>query len=123
MTAPYDRRAKQVCYLIGSAFLKAGGPYEEFYRRQRAKLDTDRPGWTTIRKHLTCLRKTEKLFLSHLWLVWREAVGLPITMPYAMREEPGFIAPEEMIGQASTPRLSRPATHRTHTKRSAMQPV
>jgi hypothetical protein len=119
MTAPYDRRAKQVCYLIGTAFLKAGGPYEEFYRRQRAKLDVERPGWATVRKHLTCLRKTEKLFLSHLWLVWREAVGLPITLPYIMREEQGFIAPEEMTGRASTARVSR----RTHTTRPVMQPV
>jgi hypothetical protein len=123
MTAPYDRRAKQVCYLIGTAFLKAGGPYEEFYRRQRAKLDVERPGWATVRKHLTCLRKAEKLFLSHLWLVWREAVGLPITMPYIMREEQGFIAPEEMTGPSSTPRLSRSSAHQKLPSRSAMQPV
>jgi hypothetical protein len=123
MSAPYDRRAKQVCYLIGSAFLKAGGPYEEFYRRQREKLEEERPGWTTVRKHLTCLRKTEKLFLSHLWLVWREAAELPTTVPYAMREEAGFIAPEEMTGQISTPRLSRQRALQTHSKRPAMQPA
>ena len=109
--SPYDRRAKQVCYLIGAAFLKAGGPYEQFYRRQRAKLDAERPGWTTIRKHLTCMRKTEKLFLAHLWLVWREAVRLPITDPYGVEDDLGFIAPEEMIGNgasvAPSPRIMR----------------
>jgi len=26
---------------------------------------------------------TEKLFLAHLWLVWREQLGLPVTAPYA----------------------------------------
>lgn len=96
--SPYDRRAKQVCYLIGTAFLKAGGPYEQFYRRQRAKLETERPGWASIRQHLTCMRKTEKLFLSHLWLVWRKAVCLPTTSPYALNTEAGFISPEQMVG-------------------------
>ncbi len=28
-------------------------------------------------------RKVCKVFLQHLWVVWREAEGLPVTMPYA----------------------------------------
>jgi hypothetical protein len=80
--AAYDRQAKKVCYLIGSSFLRAGGPYEAHYRRERAKLDGTRPGWREGRKHLAALRKVEKLFLSHLWLVWRQALELPCTKPY-----------------------------------------
>ena len=96
--AAYDMYAKKVCYLIGVSFLKAGGPYERFYRRERAKLDRTRAGWAEGRRHLTALRKTEKLFLSHLWLVWREAADLPTTEPYAQAEQGhgGWIDPWEM---------------------------
>lgn len=31
-------------------------------------------------------RKVIKLFLSHLWVVWREAAKLPITKPYAIEK-------------------------------------
>lgn len=82
--AAYDQYAKKIMYLVGSAFLKAGGPYEELYRKERARLDRERPGWADGRKHLTAMRKTEKLFLSHLWQVWRTEVGLPTPDPYAM---------------------------------------
>lgn len=117
--SPYDRRAKQVCYLIGTAFLKAGGPYEQFYRRQRAKLDADKAGWTPIRKHLTCLRKTEKLFLAHLWLVWREALRLPTTRPYALSTEAGFISPDQMI-QAGADRVPPKPPRRKATSESVL---
>ncbi|MBA2245574.1 MAG: transposase [Gemmatimonadetes bacterium] len=81
--ASYDQYAKKVCYLIGTSFLKSGGAYSDYYRREKAKLEAERPGWATARRHLTALRKTEKLFLSHLWLVWRAALDLPLTQPYA----------------------------------------
>lgn len=41
-------------------------------------------------------RKVAQLFLSHLWLVWREYEGLPVTMPWILREGTGhttFIEP------------------------------
>src|SRR5690606_2486208 len=53
----YDRNAKKTCYLIGTSFLRSGGEYERFYRRERSKLDATRPGWPEGRKHLTALRK------------------------------------------------------------------
>jgi hypothetical protein len=81
--AAYDRQAKKICYLVGTSFLRAGGRYEQLYRRERAELDLSRPGWAEGRKHLTALRKMEKVFLSHLFIVWREALGLPVTLPYA----------------------------------------
>lgn len=85
--ASYDAYAKKIMYLVGTSFLKAGpkSPYEQCYRASRATLEVERPGWPDGRKHLTALRKTEKLFLSHLWEVWREAIGLPTSEPYAMR--------------------------------------
>jgi hypothetical protein len=81
----YDAYAKKVLYLIAMQFIKArNSPYTELYYRERNRLDRERPGWHDGRKHYTALRKVEKLFLSHLWQVWREALGLPIVMPYAI---------------------------------------
>ncbi|HEV2131791.1 MAG TPA: hypothetical protein VGR27_11840 [Longimicrobiaceae bacterium] len=111
--ASYDQYAKKVCYLVGTSFLKSGGAYSEYYRREKAKLEAERPGWATARRHLTALRKTEKLFLSHLWLIWRGALGLPLTQPYAGAQqdpaeitdpwamvEPSEAAPEDEISPA-----------------------
>ena len=81
--APYDREAKKLCYLIGISFVRQGSAYRLYYQEQRARLDVAKPDWIPRRRHLTALRMTEKLFLAHLWLVWREQLGLPITAPYA----------------------------------------
>jgi hypothetical protein len=80
--APYDREAKKLCYLIGISFVRQGSSYKSYYEEQRARLDVAKPDWIPRRRHLTALRMTEKLFLAHLWLVWREQLGLPITAPY-----------------------------------------
>ncbi len=34
-------------------------------------------------------QKAAKLFLSHLWVVWREAEGLPTTDPYVIAKGGG----------------------------------
>lgn len=97
--ATYDQYAKKVCYLVATSFLKAGGPYEQYYREERAKAERTRPGWVKGRKHYLALRKTQKLFLSHLWQTWRRAIGLPTPDPWAVAHggHEGKIEPEEMI--------------------------
>ncbi len=103
--ATYDQYAKKVCYLIGVSFLRSGAAYEQYYRDQRARLERERRGWTAGRIHFAALRKTEKLFLAQLWTVWREAVGLPTTSPYAQgvlgRED--YILPSAMIESEQDP--------------------
>jgi hypothetical protein len=32
--------------------------------------------------HMMCMRRMLQLFLSHLWAVWRERLGLPLRTPY-----------------------------------------
>ena len=91
--APYDREAKKLCYLIGVSFVRQGDSYKRYYDEQRSRLDVAKPDWIPRRRHLTALRMTEKLFLAHLWLVWREQLGLPVTAPYADGRDDAAPAP------------------------------
>jgi hypothetical protein len=97
--ACYDQYAKKVCYLIGVSFLRSGSAYERYYRDQRGRLEKERPGWTPGRVHFAALRKTEKLFLAQLWVVWREAMGMPSTTPYAhaILKRDDYLPPQAMV--------------------------
>jgi hypothetical protein len=97
--ACYDQLAKKICYLVGVSFLRSGSAYERYYRRERAKLQRERPGWSDGRIHFASLRKMEKLFLAHLWAVWREGVGLTATTPYAhaVLRHDDYLPPEAMM--------------------------
>ena len=58
------------------------------------------PGGVMFEGHIhnMALVKMIKLFLAHLWLVWREAEGLPVSKPYAIdiQKHSHFIGPWEM---------------------------
>jgi hypothetical protein len=86
-SATYDRSAKQICYLLGVSFLRCRSPYANYYRDQRDRHALKHPDWTDQRQHLSALRKTEKLFLAHLWCVWRAALGLP-TINFVRPQDP-----------------------------------
>lgn len=100
----YDAYAKKLLYLIARAFLRVRGkpsPYAEMYYQFREQLARERPHWAAGGQHYTALRKVEKLFLAHLWLVWREAEGLPVGDPYAhaiLGHETEPISPWDMVG-------------------------
>ncbi len=124
---------KLVCYQLGDCFVKAGGPYRELYDRYKArdravhpepvpKVDTkgqpvkDRDGkawklYTPGHMHKRAMRYAVKLFLSHLWQVWRELEGLPVRAPYPIEVlgHGTIISPWSMIESHSpceTPTLS-----------------
>jgi hypothetical protein len=42
--------------------------------------------WTLGHQHLAAMRKMTKLFLSHLWITWREAEGLSVRDPYVQEK-------------------------------------
>lgn len=107
--ALYDREAKRTCYLVCVSFLRCGGPYAEWYRQTKADLEATRKGWAPGRVHLTALRKTEKLFLAHLWIVWREGLGLPVTEPNEGNGTVRWPGPWEMTRSGSAPSLARAA--------------
>jgi hypothetical protein len=83
--ASYDAHARKTCYLIGISILRCGGDYRAFYDADRARLASDRTGWTPRRCHLSALRKMEKAFLRDLWIAWRRAIDLPIVPAYFPR--------------------------------------
>ena len=96
----YDRYARRVCYQSACALLRAGGAYASYYRRERIKLDNCRCEWTRGHRHMAALRKTEKLLLAHLWVVWAEQAGVPVCRPYVCvmpRFRAGYIDPSTMI--------------------------
>jgi len=99
----YDAYAKKICWQIVTSFVQQGGrtevPYERFYRRQKQTAEEEKPGWTDGRKDAKAKRKTIKLFLSHLWQVWREAEGMDTPDPWAQAHDGHTqkIEPWEMV--------------------------
>ncbi len=81
----YDAYAKKIMYLIAGQFVKQPGRswYEHEYRSKRNYYERERPGWEKGRKHFSALRHIEKLFLSHLYETWCEAIGQTPARPYA----------------------------------------
>ncbi len=85
-----------VCYLIGDEFVKQQTPiYSDIYYEEKSKLRQLHPNPVPARKgspwpedftdshvHRMAMRKAVKIFLSHLWVKWRECEGLPVSQPY-----------------------------------------
>jgi hypothetical protein len=65
---------------------------------------TKQPDWTLGRINNMALRRTAKLFLSHLWAIWRELEGLPVTEPFAKARlgHESMIDPWDMIDREDT---------------------
>jgi hypothetical protein len=96
----YNQKLRNVCYLIGTQFLMTKrlsrpSPYLAIYDRWKIYYHENRKGeawqkssgeedWRPLRIDLAARRKMVNIFLSHLWLTWREAVQLPTSKPYAI---------------------------------------
>lgn len=93
----YNARLKTTCYLIGGSFLKSNSPYRKVYDDAREYYDANRPDWTKAHKHNAAMRKMIKVWLAHLWLVWRTIKGLS-TRPLYVNEKLGhstYMNPQE----------------------------
>ena len=73
----YNKRLKSACYLVAVSFLRSNSPYRIFYDKAREHYTVTHPDWTKGHCHNAALRKMTKVFLSHLWVRWRELEGLP----------------------------------------------
>lgn len=101
----YDASAKTICFLIGTSFSRQGGPYKHYYKEAYIRYTERHPDWPAKRRVLAAMRRTVKLFLKHLWMVWREAEGMsPEPMPSITigEQTPG---PWEMVSPPSVEKL------------------
>ena len=120
----YNSQLRSMCWRLVSSLLRAKGKFYKYYLKEKDKYyqrcenegikivpatslpkDTDGKRYesdTMISEghvHNMALRKTTKLFLASLWLVWRKEEGLPVTNPYAIDilKHNSLIDPWEMV--------------------------
>ena len=96
---PYNAGLKKTCYLIGTSFMRAGSPYRAEYDQAKEFYTVNRPDWTKGHCDMAAKRKMIKMFLSHLWIVWRDAEGLPLSAPYAAQHlgHDGIVPPWQYV--------------------------
>lgn len=119
----YNQMLKVMCWRLGQSFIKANNKYADYYRAEKEKIvqkladkgiqvvpaanlptedgkKVEKDGKFSL-GHVDrmAFRKMMKLFLSHLWLKWREAEGLPISQPYVIAKggHEHIITAEEMV--------------------------
>lgn len=119
----YSRKLRTMCWRLAATLLKAKGVFYNYYKEEKAKYSERfrnegkkivptkqlpqknnkyyEPEGTISKLHLhmMALRKMIKLFLACLWLVWREAKGLPTRSPYVIEKlgHEHFISPWQMV--------------------------
>ncbi len=93
----YNPRLKKTVYLVGDSFIKSRSPYRDIYDKAKEKYERD-PELTKMHIHRRAARKMVKLWLSHLWQVWREVEGLPVVNAYVHQHmnHTTIIPPEAM---------------------------
>jgi hypothetical protein len=104
--ANWSSSLKTLGWKTGESFVKASkGQYRPFYDEQRAHYEQSRPETSDAHRFAMAKRKTVKLFLSHMWEVWRRIEGLPVTKPYVFTHmgHRDFIAPYDWDGDTSFP--------------------
>jgi len=120
----YNKMLKSMCWRLAKSLIRAKGEYYEFYKEQKiaykkrflaegkevisaAHLPRNKKGLKAETDEFFALghldtmamRKMIKLFLSHLWLKWRQAERLPITAPYAhaIKNHTDYRTPEAFV--------------------------
>ena len=118
----YNSQLRSMCWRVANSLLRAKGKYYEYYLSSKERLE-DRmisegrqvvPAIKLPKEngkkvenesyiseghiHNMALRLMIKLFLSHLWLEWRQGAGLPIRPCYAIEKlgHSTLITPESM---------------------------
>jgi len=120
----YNSRLRSMCWRLGNSLIKFQGCFRELYLKEKkgyyekyarngidvvpaSQLPKDKDGKRYEPPHMIseghvhnqALRKMIKLFLSCLWVVWREAENLP-TRPTYVEEKMGhthIVSPWEMV--------------------------
>lgn len=79
----YNLRLKNICLKIATSLLRANSPYRQIYDDAREYYERERTDWNKKRQHYAANRKMIKVWISHLWEVWRKLEGLPVRNIYA----------------------------------------
>jgi len=95
----YNGKLKTVMYNVGRGFLKAHGQYARFYYEAKGHYQAKRPDWTKAHVDLAAMRKMEKVFLSHLWAVWRSETGLDTRPLWVIQHggHDGVVLPKDVV--------------------------
>jgi len=93
----WNARLKVLCWKIGESFVKQKAEksgyrrmYEKFretdtgFHPEKEKVD-GKTKYNDGHMYNRAIRKTSKLFLSHLWMTWREMEGLEVREPYVVK--------------------------------------
>lgn len=80
----YNPRLKTTMFLFADVQIKTRGPYRGDYDRAKAEYAEKYPERSAMHIHKMAMRIASKLFLSHLWQVWRQAEGLPTDDAYIL---------------------------------------
>lgn len=93
----YNSALKVLMFILADSFIKTNSPYRAIYDKAKLEYQVSRPDWTKMHIHMAARRKMIKLFLSHLYQVWRKIEGLPTRDPYVIdhTEHTTLITPEE----------------------------
>lgn len=78
----YNARLKSACFLVAESLVRTGSPYREIYDKAKEYYELNRPSWNKMHIHRASQRKMVKVWLAHLWLVWRTIEGLPADPAY-----------------------------------------
>lgn len=80
---PYNKQLKALLWNITYSFIMQQTPiYSDIYYQEKERQAMVSPELTKGHIDNRARRKVSKIFLQHLWLVWRECEGLPVTKPY-----------------------------------------
>lgn len=74
--------------VLGTSFIKLGGPYREFYDQQKALLKNNPKHAEKTPKHIhnMAVRLMVKQFLKDFWVEYRTREGLPVRPPYSVEK-------------------------------------
>lgn len=79
---PYNTFLKDAAWKVSNQFVRQGKFYRTVYEGYKESYELANPELTAGHIENRARRATVKLFLSHLWQMWRIAEGLPVGKTY-----------------------------------------
>lgn len=120
----YDPKLQAQVFVVAECLMRAKSEYYQFYINQKRrflqilKIDTNkglppekRRVQSEAHAHNRAFRHMRKLFLSHLWEVWRNELQLGTRMPYVFdyleEDHKKYIRPFDMVYESGSDRIEQ----------------